>query len=75
MINKIYFIEGKIKKNIKIHEYANEGFKMVNYTDFILALKETWIGRILHSNTQRTKLLASELNTVRQSWDIWNGLK
>lgn len=65
MINKIYFIEGKIKKNIKIHEYANEGFKMVNYTDFILALKETWIGRILHSNTQRTKLLASELNTVR----------
>lgn len=49
-------------KNIIIQEYANGGLKMVNYADFITALKANWIRRLLHSNANWTKLLSSEPN-------------
>ena len=53
----------KVKKNIMIQEYANGGIKMVDYKEFITALKATWIRRILHSNAKWTKLLGAELTT------------
>lgn len=40
----------KIKKNTIIQDYNQGGLKMIDYREFMLALKSTWIRRLLHSS-------------------------
>lgn len=40
----------KIKKNTIIQDYNQGGLKMIDYKEFMSALKSTWIRRLLHSS-------------------------
>ena len=51
----------KIKKNVAIQDYEDGGLKMINYADFITALKSSWVRRLLHSNAKWKNLLEVQL--------------
>ena len=42
----------KIKKNVIIQDYKYGGLKMVDYTEFISALKSSWVRRLIHSDAK-----------------------
>ena len=59
----------RIKKNTIIQDYRYGGLKMIDYTDFISALKSSWIRRLIHSNASWVKLLESELKIdIKNLW-------
>lgn len=59
----------KIKKNTIIQDYSQGGLKMIDYKEFMLALKSTWIRRLLHSSPKWIHILESEMNTsVSNLW-------
>ena len=51
----------KIKKNVDIQDYEDGGLKMINYADFITALKSSWVRRLLHSKAKWKNLLEVQL--------------
>ena len=64
-ISKIH----KIKKNIIIQDYRYGGLKMIDYTDFICALKSSWIRRLIHSDANWVKLLKAEIKIdIKNLW-------
>lgn len=59
----------KIKKNTIIQDYNQGGLKMIDYKEFMLALKSTWIRRLLHSSPKWIHILEAEMNTsVSNLW-------
>lgn len=46
----------KIKKNTVIQDYKYGGLKMIDYPAFIIALKSSWIKRLINSNAKKVKL-------------------
>ena len=60
----------KVKKNIIIQDYRYGGLKMIDYMEFVCALKSTWIRRLIHSNTKWVKLFESELGLkIETLWE------
>lgn len=51
----------KVKKSTIIQDYNHGGLKMVDYGNFITALKATWMRRLIRTNTKCVKLLESIL--------------
>ena len=51
----------RIKKNTIVQDYRFGGLKMIDYTEFIVALKTSWIRRIFHTDTKWVKLLEATL--------------
>ena len=49
LLNFLWSINVKIKRNVVIKRYWEGGLKMVNFAAFIEALKLTWIRRLLQS--------------------------
>lgn len=59
----------KVNKQTIIQDYRSGGLKMVDYNDFILALKSSWIRRPTHSKSIWVNLLETSLNiTVNNLW-------
>ena len=51
----------KIKKNTVIQDYKYAGLKTIDYPAFIIALKSSWIKRLINSNAYWVKLLETTL--------------
>lgn len=60
-----YFLWGgkvhKIKKNIVIQDYRLGGLKMIDLSDFTLALKSSWIRRLLTLKSKWLNLLEAQM--------------
>lgn len=52
----------KVNKQTIIQDYRSGGLKMIDYNDFILALKSSWIRRLTHSKSIWVNLLETSLN-------------
>ena len=51
----------KIKKNTIVQDYRFGGLKMTDYNECIVALKSSWIRRMIHANNKWVRLLESIL--------------
>ena len=51
----------KIKRALIIQSYENGGLRMVDVKQFIVALKETWIRRIIVSNKKYKAILLTNV--------------
>lgn len=53
-----------------IQDYIYGGLKMIDYMEFVCALKSTWIRRLIHSNATWVKLFESELGLkIETLWE------
>lgn len=57
------------KKNIVIQDYRLGGLKMIDYSDFTLALKSSWIRRLLSSKYKWINLLKAQMKIKIN--DLW----
>lgn len=57
------------KKNIVIQDYRLGGLKMIDYSDFTLALKSSWIRRLLSSKYKWINLLEAQMKIKIN--DLW----
>lgn len=59
----------KVKKSTIIQDYNHGGLKMVDYGNFITALKATWMRRLIKTDTKWVKLLESILKiSISEIW-------
>lgn len=42
----------RVKKSIIVQDYCHGGLNMIDYGDFITALKSTWIKRLIRADTK-----------------------
>lgn len=42
----------RVKKSIIVQDYCHGGLKLIDYRDFVTALKSTWIKRLIRADTK-----------------------
>ena len=57
----------KIKRNSVVQDYKNGGLKMIDFKNFMIALKSSWIRRLIFSQSNWIKLFESQFGYSLQT--------
>lgn len=52
----------RIKRDIMIKNHQEGGLKMIHLNSYVLALKTTWIRRLIHTTGKWTNIIISQVN-------------